>query len=194
MLDTNSNQGSLGNLVVGASKSPITYPDALENYRRNMDWWIVFETLDLPHAIGSSLWISERTGISVEATAEALEGLSVLGLLKQSEKGFEKIKKDFDIPWTDKPKTEKLADHVLISQQILNHLDESARGAMRFASFATNIEMINEIYQKIDKILIEAKAKSEKLSASQLDNVYLFSYTSVNGTPFSSNGKEESHA
>lgn len=199
MLEINKDQlgqGNLaqGHLAEGASRSPIRYADALENFRRNTDWWVVADVLDLPNAVGSALWVAQKTGFSVEDVSEALEGLVVLGLLKKSEKGFEKVKRDFDVPWTDQSKQQKLDDHALISRQILNHLNESARGAIRFASFASNIEIIAEMYRKVDQALNEAQEKSRKLKPSSLDNVYLVSYTSVTATPDHNGGKGEPHA
>lgn len=191
MLSQNPVASGTGNLSVGASKSSVSYADALENYRRNIDWWIVLESLDLSNATGSSLWVSEKTGISVELATEALEGLVVLGLIKNGSNGFEKIKSHFDVPWNDKTKAQKLEDHALISHQVMNRLDEDARGAVRFAAFASNLEIIKEMYFKIDKLILDAQEKSKKLSASQLDNVYLVSYTSVNGAHYSSSGKED---
>ncbi len=44
---------------------------------------------------------------------------------------------------------QRMEDHALISRQILNHLNEDARGAIRFASFASNIQIIADLYQKI---------------------------------------------
>lgn len=179
-------------LAKGALNSSVSYADALENYRRNMDWWVVLEALDLEHAVGSAIWLSQKTGISVENTTEALEGLVVLGLLKNGPKGFEKIKKNFDVPWNDKSKVQKLEDHALISHQIMNRLDEEARGAVRFSAFASNIEIIKEMYFKIDKLILEAQEQSQKLNSSKLDNVYLISYTSVNGANYSASAKGDS--
>lgn len=188
MLETNKTL-TTEPLVMGASTSPITYADALENYRKNTDWWIIFDALDLPNAVGSALWIAGRTGFSVENITEALEGLIVLGLLEKSRNGYEKVKTNFNVPNDNKSKLQKMEDHALISRQILNHLNEQARGAIRFASFASNVEIIADLYQKIDKALLEAQDKSLSLQKEQLDNVYLVSYTSISSLPTNSNGK-----
>lgn len=188
MLETNKTL-TTEPLAMGASTSPITYADALENYRKNTDWWIIFDALDLPNAVGSALWIAGRTGFSVENITEALEGLIVLGLLEKSRNGYEKVKTNFNVPNDNKSKLQKMEDHALISRQILNHLNEQARGAIRFASFASNVEIIADLYQKIDKALLEAQDKSLSLQKEQLDNVYLVSYTSISSLPTNSNGK-----
>lgn len=180
-------------LSEGNSGSPISYADSLENYRKNTDWWIVFDCLDLPNAIGSALWIAGRTGLSVETANEALEGLVVLGLLKKSQNGYEKVTLNFDVPSENQTKAQRMAEHALISRQILNHLHEEARGAIRFGSFASNVQIIADLYEKIDKAIYEAQEKSRKLSKQELDNVYLVSYTSITALPNSQNGKGAAH-
>lgn len=149
-------------LSEGNSGSPISYADALENYRKNTDWWIVFDTFDLSGAVGSSLWISGRTGLSVDTVTEALEGMVVLGLLVRTAKGFERVKKVLHLSNEDQTKQKRMEDHALISRQVLNHLHENARGALRFASFASNIQIIAEMYEKINKAILEADEQSKK--------------------------------
>lgn len=194
MLDFNKTTSAEPSLASGTATSPISYADALENYRTNTDWWIVFESLDLPNAVGSSLWLSGRTGISVETVTEALEGLVVLGMLKKSQNGYEKIKLNFNFPHEGQTKQQRIEEHALISRQILNHLHHEARGAIRFASFASNMQIIADLYQKIDKALIEAQEQSRKLPKEQLDNVYLASYTSITSLQTGQTGKGAPHA
>lgn len=146
MLDQNQNQAQP--LAQGASRSPISYADALENYRTNTDWWIVFDCFELPNAIGSALWISGRTGLSLDTVTEALEGLVLLGLAKRTDKGFEAVKNVIKLPNEDLTKQKMMENHALISRQVLNHLTDNARGALRFASFASNIQIIAEMYKK----------------------------------------------
>ncbi len=194
MLDSTNNSNSEINLASGAPTSPITFADALENYRKNTDWWIIFDSLDLPSSMGSALWISGRTGISVESVTEALEGLVVLGLLRKSPNGYEKAKINFDLPSDNQTKQQRMEDHALISRQILNHLNEDARGAIRFASFASNIQIIADLYQKIDKALLEAQELSRKLPREQLNNVYLAFYTSITALPLDTKRKGATNA
>lgn len=190
MLETNKTL-TTEPLAMGASTSPITYADALENYRKNTDWWIIFDALDLPNAVGSALWIAGRTALSVDTVTEAIEGLIVLGLLKRTEKGFEKVKDVLIVPNNDQSKAKLMDDHALISRQILNHLNEDAKGALRFASFASNIQIIAEMYEKINQAIFDADEKSKKLSRGQIDNIYLTSFTAVTATK---TGKGASHA
>lgn len=79
MLDTESNSSSEISLATGKHLSPISYADALENYRKNTDWWVVFAAFDLPEFQPSALWISQKVKIPVDTVVEALEGLFVLG-------------------------------------------------------------------------------------------------------------------
>lgn len=186
---TNDLANSSGILATGFTTSPISYADALENYRKNTDWWIVLEAFDLNNAKGSALWISGRTGIGVETVTEALEGLTVLGLLTKSVNGFEKINKDFFGFENVKSKTERFLDHALVSRQILNHLGEDSRAAIRYGHFASNLNIIAEMYDKINQAILEADAKSKTLSRDQIDNIYLVSMTAVTSAPAQVGGK-----
>lgn len=176
------NNKSTASLAAGTSQSPISYADALENYRMNTDWWIVFDSFELPNAIGSSLWISGRTGLSLDTVTEALEGLVMLGLIKRTDKGFEAVKNVIKLPNEDLTKQKYMENHALISRQVLNHLTDDARGALRFASFASNIKIIAEMYEKINQAILDADEQSKKLSRDQIDNIYLASFTAVTAT------------
>lgn len=182
MIETNRNQNMQPNLTSGLESNSISYADALENYRTNTDWWIVFDSFELSGAHGSALWISGRTGLGLDTITEALEGLVVLGLVKRTEKGFEAVKDVIHLPNNDQTKLKKMEDHALISRQVLNHLGENAKGALRFASFASNIQIIAEMYEKINKAILEADEQSKKLNRDQIDNIYLASFTAVTAT------------
>gem|GEM_PF-2552073 len=182
MLDTNKTSYAEPSLASGVATSPISYADALENYRTNTDWWIVFDSFELPNAIGSALWIAGRTGLSVDTVTEALEGLVVLGLVKRTDKGFEAVKNVLHVTTADQNKKKRMEEHALISRQVLNHLGENARGALRFASLASNIEIVAEMYEKINKAILEADEQSKKLRRDQIDNIYLASFTAVTAT------------
>ena len=180
-------------LASGLSTSAISYEDALENYRRNTDWWLVFDSFDLSDAKGSALWIATRTGVTVEVVTEALEGLTVLGVVRRSDKGFEKARATMELPDGGRSKAQRVDDHALVSQQILNHLDAGSRGAIRYSSFASNSKIIADLYQKIDNALLEAQALSRALDKSQIDSVYLATFTAVNGIP-NQTQRGDSHA
>lgn len=182
MLESQATGDQNISLAAGVATSPISYADALENYRNNTDWWIIFDSFDLPSAIGSALWISGRTGLSVDVVTEALEGLVTLGLVGRTTKGFEKIKTEILLPHENQTKQERMEKHALISRQVLNHLHDNAKGALRFASFASNIQIIAEMYTKIDQAILEADERSKKLPRNQIDNVYLMSFTAVTTT------------
>lgn len=187
---TNNLADSSGTLATGFTSSPISYADALENYRKNTDWWIVFDAFDLPNAKGSALWIASKTTLSVETVTEALEGLAVLGLLAKSANGFEKVKQNIDLPNDGLTKHQRIQDHALISRQILNQLGEDSRGSIRHTCFASNIQIITDLYSQIDRLILEAQEKSRALKKEEIDNVYLATYTAVNSVP---NGKGVSH-
>lgn len=179
MLDTNTPNTTSDSLRSGFNNSPISYADAFENFRRNTDWWLVFGSFDLPNSVATSLWIANKLSISVEAATEALEGLVVLGYLKRSDKGYEKIKSYLEVPYNDLTKAKRIEDHALISRQILNHLNEHSRGALRFATFAANLDIIAEMYEKIHQAINDADEKARKLDPSQIDNIYTMTFTAV---------------
>ena len=190
MLETTQPNTSDESLANGLNTSPISYNDAFENLRRNTDWWIVYCTFDLPNSVGTSLWIANKLGISVESATEALEGLVILGHLKRSDKGYEKLKFDLDIPHANQTKAKRVEDHALVSQQILNHLNESSRGALRFATFAANLEIIVEMYEKINQAINEADEKSKMLDKSKMDNIYSITFTATNTVNMNTKGTE----
>jgi hypothetical protein len=193
LLNSSSNANSSSPLATGFTSSSISYADALENYRKNTDWWIVFDSFDLNGAKGSALWIASKTSLGVETVTEALEGLTVLGLLVKSSKGFEKVKANINLPNEGQTKHQKIHDHAMISRQILNHLGDDSRGALRHTCFASNIDIITDLYSKIDLAILEAQEKSRALDKSAIDNVYLATYTAVNTVPMSNDGKGDSH-
>jgi hypothetical protein len=184
----NVNSVNMPELATGQKSNPVSYADALENYRKNTDWWIVLEAFDLNNFNGSALWVSQRTGLDVETVIEALEGLSVLGLLTKSSNGFEKIQKDFLGFESTKNKQQRFLDHSLVSSQILNHLNEDSKAAIRYGHFASNLSIITEMYEKINQVILEADEKSKALSRDQIDNVYLLSMTAVTAIPTQSAG------
>jgi hypothetical protein len=144
---------------------------------------VIFDVFDLPDAKSSPLWISGRTGIPVETVNEALEGLVVLGILVQTAKGYEKVKHNVQLPYHEQSKNERMSEHALISHQILNHLDDEALGALRFSSFASNMEIISEMYEAISEAIYEADRKSNALPREKTDNIYLISFTAVTSLP-----------
>lgn len=150
-------------LATGASLSPISYADAIENYRKNSSWWVVFSAFDLPDFQSSPLWISQKTKIPVDVVVEALEGLAVLGYLNKEQGAFYPVKgKDFvKMDVTNRKKAEVLEEHSLIATQVLSEMHENALIAVDHRCFASNVETLKELYSDIAKAFEKAYKSSQ---------------------------------
>lgn len=115
-------------LKAGIPANSISYSDALENYRKNTDWWVVFSAFDLPDFQNSPIWIASRLNLNLETVIEALEGLVVLGFLVKDAKGYSVVKgKDFiQIDPKNLKKSDVIEEHSLITRQVVNQLCEEA--------------------------------------------------------------------
>lgn len=173
------NQTTPEALINGRPTAAIGYADALENYRRNTDWWVVFAAFDLPDFDPSPLWISQRANLSVEVVVEALEGLAVLGFLKKDQGSFSPIKgKDFvNFDVKNKPKSEVLEEHSIIAHQILNQLEPEALAAVDHRCFAANLEILQELYSDISTAFEKAYSKSK--DAKPKDRIFKMTFTAV---------------
>lgn len=170
-------------LLSGASKSPVTYADALENHKKNTDWWVVYAAFDLPDFQSSPLWLSTRLNLSVETVIEALEGLTVLGHLKKDGSGYAPSKgRNFvQLNVTQQKKTDVIEDHSLISRQIINQLSEEAVIAVDHRCFASNIEILKELYSDINAAFEKAYKNSSKVQNN--DRIFKMSFTAVDVLP-----------
>lgn len=179
MLDAKSNYHTEPKLAGGAITSPISYEDALENYRKNTDWWVVFAAFDLPDFQPSPLWISQRIKLPLDTIVEAMEGLAVLGYLRKVNGAFYTIEgKDFvKFNVTSQKKAEIIEEHSLISHQIINQLSEDVLMAVDHRCFASNIEILKELYSDVAKAFEKAyKASSE---AKTKDRIFKMTFTAV---------------
>ena len=166
-------------LAGGKSDTPVSYADALANYRGNSDWWVVFAAFDLPDFQPSPLWIANRTHLPLEVVVEALEGLAVLGYLQKQNGAFYPIKgKDFvKLDVFNRKKAEVLQEHGLIARQILNQLAEEALVAVDHRCFASNVEILHELYSDIAKAFESAYKKSQQ--AKVKDQVFKMTFTAI---------------
>jgi hypothetical protein len=172
-------QTNLENLAAGRSATPISYGDALENYRRNTDWWVVFAAFDLPDLDPSPLWIAQKTNLSVDVVVEALEGLAVLGFLKKDRGAFFPVPgKDFvNFDVKNKPKADVIDEHAVITRQVLNQLNDEAIIAIDHRCFASDVEILNELYSDMRKAFEKAYTKSKSLKTK--DRIFKMTFTAV---------------
>ncbi len=75
------------NLQAGQSYSA-QIGEAMEQYKTNSNWWVVYASFDLPDFTASPLWIAQRTGLEITEVVEALDGLATLGFLNKAESAF----------------------------------------------------------------------------------------------------------
>lgn len=166
-------------LAAGTRGSPISYEDALENYRQNTDWWVVFAAFDLPDFQSNPIWISEKTKLPTEVVVEALEGLSILGYLKKDHGAFYPIKgKDFvNFEIVNKNKAKMIEEHSMISRQIVNNLNEEAIMAVDHRCFASNVETLKELYSDIAKAFDKAYKASQQSNKNNM--IFKMTFTAV---------------
>lgn len=175
MLEANTTE----NLAIGSSLSPISFAEAMENYRKNSSWWVVFATFDLPDFQSSPLWIANKTNLPVDVVVEALEGLAVLGHLKKNQDAFYPVKgKDFvNLDVTGRKKADIIEEHSLISAQVISQMHENALLAVDHRCFASNVETLKELYSDI------AKAFEKAYQASQAnknnDRIFKMTFSAV---------------
>lgn len=183
MLDSNNNPGAHTNLAMGATTSPISYADALENHRTNTDWWAVFACFDLAGMQPSPLWMADHLKISLEVVIEALEGLVVLGYLTKNAKGYSVIPdKDYiKLNPTALPKSVLIEEHSLITRQIINDLTENQVLAVDHRCFASNVEILKQLYSDINLAMEKAYEQSKALS--NRDCIFKMSFTATDIVP-----------
>lgn len=167
-------------LSAGNSSEQIGYADAKDAFQRNTKWWTVFTTFELSDFNPSPLWISKKTGISVEEVVEALEGLAVLGHLKKENGSFYPIEgKQFaNFDFTGKTKTEIIDEHAVISQQILNEMHANTTVAFDHRFIAGNEQILAELYSDIKAAFDKAFQKSQA-NKSANNAIYNITFTGV---------------
>ena len=138
------------------------------------------------------MWISKKTGLSIEDVVEALEGLSVLGHLKKEAGGFYPVKgKELcSFGWSGKSKAQVIDEHLVVTHQILNDMQVDRTVAIDHGFIAGNKELITELYQDIKAAIDKALEKSQKNKAAN-DGIYKITFSSVDvisKTPAKSTG------
>lgn len=183
MFESNPNLNLDGSLASGALMNPVSYTDAIDNYTMNTDWWAVFAAFDLTDMNPSPIWIADHLAMSLNTVIEALEGLVVLGYLTKDSKGYSVIpNKDFiKLEPTALPKPEVIEAHSLISRQIINDLDEQKPLAIDHRCFASNIEILKQLYSDINQAMEKAFEQSKNLKNK--DSIFKMSFTATDIIP-----------
>jgi hypothetical protein len=167
----------------GHQSTNISYAESMDNYRKNTDWWVVFAAFDLPDFQNSTIWISKKTKLSIETVVEALEGLETLGFLVKKDGKYlpisEKALIKFDL--SKKEKAVVLDEHALISRQVLNNLNENAMAAFEHRCFASNANILTELYSDISKAF--DKAYQASLKAKDKNQILKMTFTATDVLP-----------
>jgi hypothetical protein len=183
-----NNQDTL-NLVIGNASPQIGYEEAKRAFQLNSNWWTVIASFDLPDFQPSAIWISTKTGIELKEVVEALEGLLVLGMLK-SENGFIKPVKNrnfFEFDWKSKSKSEIKEEHAIVSQQILNDMNDSSLVVFDHRCFAGNLEIISKLYSDIKKAFDNAFEAAQNSKNQENDRVFKITFTAVDALKITPN-------
>ena len=170
-------------LSSGASHSSISYADALENHRKNTDWWVVFAAFSLPGFQSSPLWIAQKTNLSVDVVVEALEGLTLLGYLNKELGSYitPKGKNFVRLENENRKKADIFEDHALITHQIMNQLKADSLAAIDHRCFVSNVDILNELY--IDISAAFEKAYKNSMHAKVKDRILKMSFTAIDVLP-----------
>ncbi|MCH2534061.1 MAG: DUF4423 domain-containing protein [Bdellovibrionales bacterium] len=137
-------------------------------------------------------WMAQKLDVSIEEILKSLDILESLGIIKKTpEGGFKKILKY--VYYTDRNMVPEhvLADHVLISSQLMSRLKprDDKRGSFYRTSFvATNIELAKKYFLKIEQTLKDFLIESAQ---SESDTVIACSFSGVELTEKSSPKKGE---
>jgi hypothetical protein len=124
-------------------------------------------------------WIAKRLDTTLEETQEALDLLETLGIISWENGTIRKlIAHNFILDQVkDKSSATLVADHRIISHQLLNDVDPEKKGFVRNGFATTDEDIFTEYYKKIvevQKWFIEASLKSKK------SMVVGFTYTCTN--------------
>lgn len=167
-------------LTAGRANGSVGYNEALNQLSTNLNCSLVFALFDLPDFSSSPIWMADKLQISVEEVLETLEGLQVLGLIRQSEKGFEAICETTDhlARVTTKDPASHFSEwaekHSIMAQQALNLLTGDSIRGFRHDVFPSNPEIIYWMTEEITKVIQEGRRRSEHAGKSE---VYISSYT-----------------
>ncbi len=168
----------------------IQFNDAREKYQKNSNWWVVYAAFDLPDFLPSPVWIAKRTNLEISEVVEALEGLTTLGFLNKKEGAFypTKDKKFFNFSWQDKSKSQIIDEHAVVSQQILNQLNENVRIAFDHRCIVANKMIITELYNDIAAALTKAYENAIAQPNSN-DGIFKITFSAVDVAPATPSGR-----
>lgn len=170
-------------LTRGSLGEQTGFLEAKESFQKNINWWGVLASFDLPDFSPTPKWIARKLGMEVEEVLDALEGLTTLGYLKKDgEAVFPSKNTDFaKLDWDNKTKAQMIDEHATVSQQILNSMHERTSFTFHHRFFVGNKEILKSLYQDIEAAFVKADAAAHKNGLSN-NAIYTFSFTGVDVT------------
>jgi len=123
--------------------------------------------------------LATRLRVPIGEIVEALEGLEKLGIIRRSADGYERILKYVYFSDRDLDPSQVLADHVLISTQILGRLDPrnpELKSFYRTGFVASNEKSVRKFCKQLEEIM---KTFLMESAAESSDGVYALSFSSV---------------
>ncbi|MCB0367148.1 MAG: DUF4423 domain-containing protein [Bdellovibrionaceae bacterium] len=123
--------------------------------------------------------LAARLRVSVNEVVEAFEGLEQLGIIRRTAEGYERVLKYVYFSDRDLDPGQVLADHVLISTQVLGRLDPlnpELNSFYRTGFIASNEKAVRKFCRQMEEIM---KAFLMESAAESADGVYGFTFSSV---------------
>ncbi|OQW49224.1 MAG: hypothetical protein A4S09_03920 [Proteobacteria bacterium SG_bin7] len=148
-------------------------------YIGNWVWRAVASLVDTKEFDPSPKWIAKKINVNLEEVVDALEGLEKLGIIGRTPQGYKKLLKYVYFSDRDLNPKAVLADHVLISTQIMGRLNPANPNLgcfYRTGFVATNQELAKKYFTKMEAVMKEFLMESANAAA---DAVYAFTFSAV---------------
>ncbi len=148
-------------------------------YIGNWVWRAVASLVDTRDFDPSPKWIAKKINVNLEEVVDALEGLEKLGIIGRTPQGYKKLLKYVYFSDRDLNPKAVLADHVLISTQIMGRLNPANPNLgcfYRTGFVATNQELAKKYFSKMESVMKEFLMESANCAA---DSVYAFTFSAV---------------
>lgn len=154
-----------------------------KKYTSNWSWRALAALIDVnPEASRSIKWLAQKLSIAIEEVVEGLEGLEMLGIIERTAQGYKKILKYVYFSDRDIDPMSVLADHVLVSAQILSRLNPrnlNKKSFYRTGFVASNEELVRDFCLQIEALM---KTFVEQSAKCEADRVVGFSFSNVKVT------------
>lgn len=135
--------------------------------------------LDTENFNAAPKWVAQKLDISLDEAVSALDTLEKLGIIRRTEAGYEKVLKYVYFSDRDLDPMAVLADHALISTQIMGRLDPSnptVGSFYRTGFVASDRKRMKEFFLKLEQLMKEFLVES---NGATNEDVYAFTLSGV---------------